>query len=551
MIKELHIANLAVIEDTTLNFQSPYVALIGETGAGKSLIVDSLGLLKGDRSDFALFRDPTKKATVSAVFSLTPDFLKKHPELASYCEGGDLIVRRSLFPDHSSRCYLNDEPLSLLEFRRVTAHLIDIHSQGANSSLLDASKHLFYLDSFGKEPVLSAREDYAVSFAGLKMKEQELSALCGANQKLDRDYLTFQIAEIEKADLHPNEIEDLLAEYESLRSFEKLKESFDTYQQATLLSEGNLKDIQSHLASTLNSFDGTPLAEQAGDAKEKLRTAQESLAAFETAFRSLRIDPQRIDAINERLFAVKGLQRKYGKSTEAILSKLAEYKSLIQASDDFEGNKALLATQRDALKGVALKKAQVLTENRRKAALRLTAAVGVAMADLGLRKDGFRVAFVTGDLTETGQDSVSFEVALNAGLDFAPLIKAASGGESSRLMLSLKAVLNALDPYDLVVFDEIDTGVSGRIASLIAQKIASISKASQVLVISHLPQVVASAFSFLGIEKKVSAGQTFTTARLLAEDDVVLEISKMLSGTTVTEEAKSQARKLLAECHSL
>jgi DNA repair protein RecN (Recombination protein N) len=550
MIQELHITNLAVISDTTLSFLSPYVALLGETGAGKSLVVDSLGLLKGDRSDFTLVRNPKEKASVSAVFSLSLDFLRKHPELREYVsEGGTLILRRVLFPDRTNRSYLNDEPVSLAEYRKAVSHLIDIHSQGGNSDLLDESRHLFYLDSFGKGKETDALCAYQKAYQAYQDAKSDLASLIASHQELDRDYLTFQIDEITKYHLKENEIEDLNAEYLSLRGYEKLREKMDAYEKETGYAEGNLPELLARAETRLRALEDTDLSEEAKASEEECRKLEENLHALSAKFRSLDFDPHRIDEINERLFELKGLERKYGNSTAAILSKLREYQGKIAESDSFEDRKADLASAVEEKKKEAAEKAAVLTALRKETAGKLSLSIGKEMADLGLPKDGFRVRITPREeLGPDGAEAVGFDVALNAGLAFAPLAKAASGGENSRLMLSLKAVLNALDPYDLLVFDEVDTGVSGRVASLVAKKIKGLSEKSQIVVISHLPQVVASAEAAIAIEKTVHGNETFTTARSVKDEEITLEVAKMISGQNVTEAAKKQAEELIREC---
>jgi DNA repair protein RecN (Recombination protein N) len=548
MIKELHISNLAVIEDTLLCFESSYLALVGETGAGKSLVVDSLGLIKGDKSDFSLVRDPSLKASVTASFSLSPDFIKKHNEIKDYVDvNGDLIAKRVLYPDHSNRSFLNDEPVTLGHYREAISHLIDIHSQGANSSLLDESRHLFYLDQYGYQDEKNALNDYQISYQKLLQAKKELADLLDSHKELDRDYLDFQIKEIEKYDLKENEIEDLNAEFESLKGYQAVKTRYDEYLEAASLPEGTITDLIETLETKLDHFSDTSLSQEASVAREKCQDLINSLASFKDSFEALDSNPQRLDEINQRLFDLKGLQRKYGKSTNDILEKLKDYKEKVSQLDSFETLKNEKEKQVKACLAEANQKAQVLSDLRKKTGPLLEKAISSQMGDLGLNKNGFKVSFEKTELNENGFDKVTFLVGLNAGLGYQPLAKAASGGENSRLMLALKTVLNSLDPYDLLVFDEIDTGVSGRIASLVAKKISSLSSSSQILVISHLPQVVASSFNQLLITKTTKDQKTFTTARPLNALESVREVAKMISGDQVTDSALTQAQELIKE----
>ncbi len=548
MIQELHISNLAVIEDTTLEFASNFVSLIGETGAGKSLIVDSLNLLKGDKADFSLVRDQKKKANVIATFSIDEKFLLEHQEIQEYLDDtSTLILKRVLNPDHTSKTYINDEPVSLNEFKKVSSHLIDIHSQGSNWDLLDEKKHIYYLDKFSEKEIKESKDEYQKAYKKYQESKDKLAVLIEENSKLDREYLSFQIAEIKKADLKEHEIEDFNAEYQSLRQLEIIQNNFNDYKENILLPEGNIKDILFKIRNKLSKFENTPLEEEAKKLFENINDTVESFNLLEESYHDLNLDPNRIEYINSRLFSLKGLQRKYGKTTDEILSKLNEYEKKLKEVDDFENLKIDLQNEIDKNKEETIKKAKILSEKRKKVSISLEKSISKEMEDLGLLKDGFKVKFEESELSSDGIDKVTFEIRLNKGLDFTSLKKAASGGEASRLMLSLKVVLNALDPYNLLVFDEIDSGVSGRIASLIANKIKKVSSSCQVLVISHLAQVVSSSFSSIKITKHVSKDMTQTKAKTLNEEEFEEEIAKLLSGEKVTESAKLQAKELIKE----
>lgn len=548
MIQELHISNLAVIEDTTLEFPSRYVSLIGETGAGKSLIVCSLGLLKGEKADFSMVRDSKKKAVIVASFALDETFRKNHPEVQEYLDDSNtIILKRSLNPDHTSKTYLNDEPVSLNLFRTVASHLIDIHSQGENWELFDEKRHLSYLDRFASKSIEKSKQEFRKAYQDYLQEKSKLAEFEKAKEQLDPEYLQFQINEIEKADLKENEIEDLNEEYQSLRNAEKIQDSFNTYKEAVLLPEGNITEILYRIKTSLNRFENTPLESSAKELVSLLENTNESFLNFEDAFHQLHLDPKRMDFINSRLFQLKGLQRKFGHSSKEILEKLELFKKQLNEFQNYEEDKENLISEIHKKEKTAKEKAQKLSEIRRKCALSLEKAISNEMVELGLNKGGFRVCFESTELNSEGIDKVFFEVRMNQGLDFAPLKKAASGGEASRLMLSLKVVLNALDPYDLLVFDEVDTGVSGRIASLIASKIKKVSLSSQVLVISHLAQVVSSSLDAIKITKSSQGKETTTKAQVLDEKGFELEVARILSGSTITDAALKQAKELIKE----
>ncbi len=547
MLEELHISNLAVIEDTTLNFESEYVALLGETGAGKSLIVSSLNLLLGERADFSLIRDKEKKATISALFSLSSDFISRHEEIQEYVENQQLILKRVLLPDHTSRCYINDEIVSQNELKKVSMHLIDIHSQNSNIDILDEKKQLLYVLGFLTESGKKSLSVFRKKYDEYRSKKKEYNDFLSSYHDIDVDYLTYQINEIEKYHLKEHEIEDLNEEFESLKEYSKIQNDYEAFDKSVENDEFSLSSSISSVLHSLRPLKETSLGEKATELEEALNQVRESYNELSNAFRSLDFDPQRIDEINERLFSLKTLQRKYGRTSDEILAKYQEYKGKLEFSTTFQMEKEKREKELDNLYSECVKCAESFYVEEEKASTKLTEAISKEMSDLGLRKNGFFIEFEKGELSQTGLYDCHFLVQLNDGIEKATLRKAASGGESSRLMLALKIVLNHINPYDLVVLDEIDTGVSGKQASLIAKKISMLSLTSSVLVISHLAQVVSSAKSAIYIQKKTANGITKTTAKNMSEEEIISFIAKMLSGNNITEAARKQAEELRNE----
>ncbi len=548
MLEELHISNLAVIEDTTLFFHGMDTALVGETGAGKSLIVTSLNLLLGERVDYSLVRDKNRKAIISGVFSLSEDFLSKQDGVKEYVEGNTLILKRVLNPDHSARHYINGTPVSAQEMKGVSLHLIDIHSQNANSDLLDEKKQLSYVYGFLSKEGRKAKEAYEKSYASYRKAKREKEDFLSSCHDIDLDYLTFQIHEIEKYQLKENEIENLNEEYASLADYAKLESKFSDYES---VKEGNGYSLTSSLSEVrrkLGGFKGTCLEKECESSIDAIDNLEEKLSALEDAFSSLDFSPRRIDEINARLYELKTLQRKFGRTTTEILEKYNEFKTKLEFANSFSEKKAEYEDKERLAYDCVLKNGEALHLESEKARERLTKEIDKNLVELGLRKNGFFVRFEKRNTAESdGLYSAVFEVQLNEGIERATLRSAASGGETSRLMLALKAVLNQVNPYDLLVFDEIDTGVSGKQALLVAKKIRELSKTSQVLVISHLPQVVASATEAIYISKTVKDGKTATEAKTLSEEEFLLFIGRMLSASTLTDAAKEQAKELRKE----
>ncbi len=550
MLIQLKITNLAVIEDSVISFDGNkhYTALVGETGAGKSLIVNALSLLKGERFLPSLIRDNQKDVYVSGTFELGETFISQHPQFDKYLNGSNrLLIERTITPELKNKIKINSKTAAVKELRDIGSALIDIHSQGANSEITDESRHLVYLDAYISKKDPSFKKDFEEKYASLASLRREREKLLADSRDFDEDYLRFQIDEIEKHDLKEHEIEDLNEEFNNLKNMAQLKEKYSSYKQVTSFANQDLKDTISSLVYHIRQFDNTPLEEEANRVKEDSLELYDALSEFDSKFEELDNNPERIDQINERLFELKGLQRKYGKTTAEILGKLEEYKEKLEFSSNFQAKLEDIDYKIEKAEKAAYEAAEKLSALRVKESMNLSSEINHEMKDLGLRENGFEIAFEENDLSSNGIDSVAFYVALNEGFAPVRLKDAASGGESSRLMLALKTVLNRLAPGELLVFDEIDQGISGKTASLVARKIASISESTQVFVISHLVQVVASAKEAIRVSKRVENGKTKSYAESIEGEDFVYELAKLISGDKVTEAAKDQARVLMEE----
>lgn len=549
MIQELHIENLAVREDATLEFTANDVALVGETGAGKSLVVSSLLLLRGERADYSLVRDKAKKASVSALFVPSQSFLSSHEERKEDLEDGILLLKRTLNPDKTSRYYINGSPVSLSERKEVTSHLIDIHSQASRYDLLDEGKQLSYLDKYGKELLEKAKKAFDSAYQNYLKKKEEKEALISTHKERDRDYLAFQISEIEKYHIKEHEIEDLNAEYSSFREREERKRKYDDFLSSIENGNQSLTQTLQTCVNKLHPFLTSSYKEKAEQLISLANERADSLSSFYDSFSNIEKNSARRDEINSRLFELKGLRRKYGKTTDEILSKYHTYQSRLKERDSYEELRKEKDEEIHKAKEEARKKAENLSLLRKESAAKREKNIGSEREALGLLKGGFKAELIPNELASNGLEHACFSVRLNKGLGFAPLKKAASGGEASRLRLALKVVLNALDPYDLLVLDEIDTGVSGKQASLMANKVKERSKITQVVLISHLPQALSSVDAAILISKKTKDGTTKTTAKSLTKEETILEIARRLSLENRTESALNQARVLYDSYH--
>ncbi len=549
MIQELHIENLAVREDATLEFTANDVALVGETGAGKSLVVSSLLLLRGERADYSLVRDKAKKASVSALFVPSQSFLSSHEERKEDLEDGILLLKRTLNQDKTSRYYINGSPVSLSERKEVTSHLIDIHSQASRYDLLDEGKQLSYLDKYGKEPLEKAKKAFDLAYQNYLKKKEEKETLISTHKERDRDYLAFQISEIEKYHIKEHEIEDLNAEYSSFREREERKRKYDDFLSSVENGNQSLTQTLQTCVNKLHPFLTSSYKEKAEQLISLANERADSLSSFYDSFSNIEKNSARRDEINARLFELKGLRRKYGKTTDEILSKYHTYQSRLKERDSYEELRKEKDEEIHKAKEEARKKAENLSLLRKESSAKREKNIGREREALGLLKGGFKAELIPNELASNGLEHACFSVRLNKGLGFAPLKKAASGGEASRLRLALKVVLNALDPYDLLVLDEIDTGVSGKQASLRANKVKERSKITQVVLISHLPQALSSVDAAILISKKTKDGTTKTTAKSLTKEETILEIARRLSLESRTESALNQARVLYDSYH--
>ena len=542
MLEELHIKNLALIEDTNIDFSSPYISLVGETGAGKTLIVDSLSILKGDKFDFSLIRDKSKKTVLSASFVIDDSLIDRNEEFSEYLTK-QLLVKRIINTDHSSRYYINDEQVSSSIYKKILSLLIDIHSQGENSSLLDEKNHLYYLDSYLKNDLSEIKKEYSSLYSDYLKDLQQLKTMEEEKEDFDKDYLLFQINEIEKYHLKENEIEDLINEESRMKSYQNLLKDYQEF--SSILYQSDIMSSLSSLLSVIRRFKDSQI--DVSSLADNLSSLKESISQFENDFENMDIDPDRLEYINQRLFDLKGLMKKYGRSTEEILGKLDEYKRKLSFLDEYQIDKDNLLKKIDKKKEQLLLIAKKLSSTRKENAYKLEKDISSVLKKLLLKEDGFKIQIKDKELSKDGVDDVSFLISLNEGMPFSSLKEAVSGGENSRLMLALKSIMNSLDPSVLLVFDEVDTGVSGKVAFYVGTLLKEISKTSQVLVISHLPQVVASSYVSYEVEKKTLNNTTISTVKELNEKERIKAIAKLLSSKSITDEALLQAENLVKE----
>lgn len=395
------------------------------------------------------------------------------------------------------------------------------------------------------EKIKNAKEEFNASFKEYKRIKEAYKELYDSIHGEDREYLEYQRNEIAKYNLEPNEIEDMEKELQDSEDFEDLKDYYQEFKEVYDSQEGSFEGALMSLKNTLRKLCSSPISQSANLALDKAGELDDALSDVINEYDSLDFDPTRIEYINSRLYSLKDLRHKYGTKTSDILDALKEIEEKISNIDSFELDKERLeSNENKALETLKLK-ADKLSAVRHKAAQSLEKAMNNELESLGLLSGGFKVYISKDEIKHNGQDLVRFMLALNKGSKFLPLKEAASGGENSRLMLALKALFNRLSPYDVIIFDEIDTGVSGSVANKVGDKIKEISNDSQTIVITHLAQVAAKGDCHYLVSKNDINGTTVSNIKIIDGDAVVYEIARMISGENVTEQALSLARELI------
>jgi len=546
----LDIRNIVLIEALTLDFAAGLSVLTGETGAGKSILLDALGLALGQRGDPGLVRAGTDAARVTAEFSVAAD----HPALTLLAAndidgeaGAPIIVRRQVKADGGSRAFVNDAPVSAGLLRELGALLVEIHGQADDRGLLAARGHRALLDSFGGlgAPLAAVRGAWS-RWQAARTAEAEAAARLEADAR-DREWLEHAVAELDALAAQPGEEAELAEARAAMQKGARLTDDLAAVD--TLLSgRDGATDRLAQAARRLDRIGAEhPLLGEAVESLDRaLIEAGEAEARLAAAVQALDADPARLEATETRLFELRAMARKHRVEADALASLAEELKARAAALvAGTSGLKALAAATRAAAAeyGTA---AAALGAARTAAAARLDAAVAAELAPLKLDAARFRTVVAAAEAGPDGTERVEFEIATNPGAPFAPLIKIASGGELSRFVLALKVALAATGSAGTIIFDEIDRGVGGAVASAIGERLARLATATQVLVVTHSPQVAARGAHQWRIAKAVAAGVTRTAVVPLDSAERREEIARMLSGTDVTDEARAQAGKLLA-----
>ncbi len=547
MLSLLHIENIAVIERADISFDQGFNVLTGETGAGKSIVIDAISAILGERAYRDMIRTGTSKASVRAVFTGVP-------ELSWFADNGveydaETVIQREIHLDGKNVCRVNGSLVSVTILRKLGIQLINIHGQHDSASLFDEDNHLTFLDAFGDNELL--RTGYAQRYEAVAKLRREIDRMTmDEGEKLRRmETLKYQIAEIEKADLEPGEDTALEERRKILQNAEKLSNGMETAVEclyggddsdgaAGLLAQAEY--ALARLAKFSDSFSAmhdriADLMYQVQDAAEEVRDARDELS----------YSADELETIESRLDVIHKLRRKYGVTCEDILAYLDKSKKEL---DDIEFADDHLERLKKNLKKAeksAWEAAKALRENRKETANYMSRRILTELAQLDMPRVQFECQFTQTDLTPNGADAVAFYMSANAGEALKPMSKVASGGELARIMLAMKNVLAEKDQVNTLIFDEVDTGVSGRAAQKVAEKLRSVAQHKQVLCVTHLPQLAALANTHLLIAKSEREGRTYTSVTPLDLEGRKKELARIIGGTNITETTLKSAEEML------
>jgi len=565
MLKTFHVKDYALIEQIDIEFSKGLNIITGETGAGKSILVDAMGLLLGERASVDIIRKNAPKAIVEGIFDVS-----NNPKVKEFCEKNDiefyndLILRREISAKGNSRAFINDSPAQLAIFKELGNLLVDLHGQHEHQSLLRSETHIDYLDEYaGSKNFL---QEYKAGYSNLMKLISELNSLLVQETALKekKDFYLYQINEIDAVNPINGEEEELEAELNILENSEKLLELTDGIYSLLYDSQDSIYDNISKVINSISEISridksAEGILADANSAKEILKDISSFFRSYNT---KIDLDPERLEKIRERISSLNMLKKKYGGSIKAVLNYREKIGNEFSIAENFAEKMAELNAEIEKQKSECYAAAGKISELRKKAAAKAEKDIVSILKNLGIEKGVFKVSIednitehkdsltVTGKrgnvkLHSKGIDEVEFLISLNAGEDLKSLAKTASGGEISRIMLSLKTILATTDKLPLLIFDEIDTGVSGRIAQKIGTALKELASFHQIISITHLPQIAGFADTHFLVQKNTKENRVFSQITKLNNDQRIVEIAKLLSGEEVTDASLKSAMELI------
>jgi len=552
MLFALHIRNIALLDDVEIEFQNGLNVLTGETGAGKSILIGSINLLLGERANRELIRHEADRAEVSGLFYVTAQE-KEQLEVLGFSpeEDGAFLLSRQVLRDGKNICRASGRNVTLTELKQLGRLLVNIHGQRDSQTLLDSAAHIHYLDGFLKETGRLALEAYQADYKAWKkmLADAEQVDMDEAEKLRKIDLLTYEINEIRQAALVPGEEEELKKRRDIVNHKKKLEQLVAGTVEALADSRdgGDARQALAVAADALltaTDYDEA-LAEQADRLQVMIEEVEDLTRQLRDYFERLAEDDMPIDEIEGRLDTIYRLKRKYGASEEAILAHLENAEAELDGLHHAEERKEQLLMQLAAAEEQAKKSAEKLSVMRKKAVAAIEKGINENLHFLNMPQADFKIELEPAELHSFGAERVTFTIKTNSGEAYRPLGKIVSGGELSRITLAIKAVLNSGDSADTLIFDEIDTGVSGAAAQKIGRKLKELSVDKQVLCVTHLAQIAAMAGAHFLIDKQTEAGRTTTQVTPLEHERRLHELARMISGESVTETTLKQAEELI------
>ncbi|WP_067728123.1 DNA repair protein RecN [Oceanobacillus damuensis] len=557
MLTELSIRDFAIIDEISITFNEGLTVLSGETGAGKSIIIDAIQLLAGGRGSVEFVRHEAKKAEIEGLFIIGN---RKHPiytvagQYGIEVQDDQVVLQRTITASGKSICRVNSKLVTLAILREFGKTLIDIHSQHETQSLMNSDNHLDFLDMYEPKLISKTKEEYTELYNKLDTLKKRYQKLNDNEQEMAHrlDLLEFQMSELEQANLTPDEDDLLEEERKSLANFERVHSALQDAYTALYGEQRGLEWVsQAQMSLQDNSKYDSFIAEKSEEISNHYFSLEELAYDLRSQIDSLQFDPGRLNEIEARLDEINRLKKKYGNTVNEIISYSAKIEEEIEQITNKDSHLNTLLKQIEETEKDALLEAEQLHNIRKKAAESLTKEIYTELKGLYLDKASFSIEFEREEiqsqpkLHKNGFDQIKFLISTNTGEPLKELTKVASGGELSRIMLALKKIFSAHHGVTSVIFDEVDTGVSGRVAQAMAEKIHQISNDSQVLCITHLPQVAAMADTHKFIEKNEKDNRTSTHIKELNEIEQIEELSRMITGTKLTETAKEHAKEML------
>ncbi len=553
MLSALHIENIAVIEKTDINFAGGFNVLTGETGAGKSIIIDSINAILGERTSHDLIRTGAQEASVTAVFENISDLtLQILKDFGYECEDRSLVVLRKIYTDGRNNVKINGLPANVSVLKRISPYLINIHGQHDSQRLLDATKHIEYIDMVAEnEEFLVQYQEAYQDYCETKSKLESLKSVTDG-AKMRADYLRYVVSELEAAEIEVGEREELARQRDLIRDSatvaQQLTEAYNTlngddYNQGVSSVIKSVADSLQYVSKYIPDFER--ICEQLLGYSYEI---DEVMSDIDSHLSQVDFNPSLLESIESRLDYLFRLSKKYGSTEEEMLKFLQDSKDELDTIDNSDEKILILTQELDKKRRIMEESAKMLSESRAKASIVFQNAVCEQLNYLDMPKAKFEVKIQKTDAyTSMGADQIEFFISANAGENLKPLAKVASGGELSRIMLSIKSVMADKDDVDTLIFDEIDSGISGSAARKVGIKIKETSKNRQVICVTHLAQIASLANVHFKISKQVNNGKTYTCVDDLSYSERVEEVARIMSTGVVTQAMRQSAAELMDE----